>query len=227
LTNTLQFNLEGTHHFSQTDGQTPFQTGNLGKNYASTGNLTNTANWNYGSGQTKIPVNLASTNEAVNFLDTQHDLLDITNLAKRKSFRKYNPFAIKNRPSKYANVPIEVKKNKNLDNFLQEPSMNQTIRSIKHVGQKLDTIERSFTEEGESQKDILETPENEIPHTKMQEIVATDKLEGKNIFALAVKEMITINVIRADNFNNEDSKRMLDQLEKVSDQQLGFQYAKK
>lgn len=129
LTNTLQFNLEGTHHFSQTDGQTPFQTGNLGKNYASSGNLTNTANWNYNSGQTKIPVNLASTNEAVNFLNTQHDLLDITNLAKRKSVRKYNPFAIKNRPSKYANVPIEVKKNKNLDNFLQGSLFKPNIQS--------------------------------------------------------------------------------------------------
>ena len=103
--------------------------------------------------------------------------------------------------------------------------MNQTIRSIKHVGQKLDTIERSFTEEGESQKDILETPERENPHTKMQEILATDKLEGKNVFALAVKQMFTINVIRADNFSNDDSKRMLDQLEK--NQQLGLQYAKK
>ena len=105
--------------------------------------------------------------------------------------------------------------------------MNETIRSIKHVGEKLDNIEREFTEEAESQKEILETSEKEIPHTKMQEIVPTSQLEGKNIFALAVKEMITINIIKADNFNNEDSKRKLDQLEKVSDQQLGLQYARK
>ena len=105
--------------------------------------------------------------------------------------------------------------------------MNETIRSIKHVGEKLDNIERSFTEDAESQKDVLETSEKEIPHTKMQEIVPIGQLEGKNIFALAVKEMITINIIRADNFNNDDSKRKLDQLEKVDDQQLGLQYARK
>lgn len=128
LTNTLQFNLEGTHHFSN-DGLTPFQTANLGKNYASTGNLTNTVTWNYKSSQTKIPVNLASTNEAVNFLDGQHDLLDISNLAKRKSVRKYNPFSIKNRPSKYDNVPIEVKKNKNLDKFFKGSLFKPNLQS--------------------------------------------------------------------------------------------------
>ena len=103
--------------------------------------------------------------------------------------------------------------------------MNETIRSIKFLGEKLDTME--FTEEPESQKELSETPRDEIPHTKLYDIVENDQVKNKNVFAKAVKEMITINIIRSDNFNSEDSKRKLDQLERVNDEQLGFKLEKR
>ena len=102
--------------------------------------------------------------------------------------------------------------------------MNETIRSIKHVGDRQDTLD--FTEEPASQNEVSESRGDDVPLTKMHDLVE-DNHGNTNVFAKAVKEMITINIIRSENYNGEESMKKLEQLEKVSDHDLGLKYAKR